>query len=358
MTISSTDPDQNKLPFNPADAVLDEDFADDAPPATTAEVSTESAAPEVPANTSSSEGTSALRDLVPAPRRERNEDDDDDEAPELRGDDDARPYINGANLLSALKYVLVACPKPSEDDSQLSHVVIERDVALGRVSLTACDTNRWHQAFVACPTGINLRGVSRISKNDAMQLRDFLQTAVDRGAFCNVRPQSNGIGVTAWEIAFGGGSPLVIDASPSFVHEGWKPPPFAIDNRAGMAAQHDARHVAKAMTIPGAESTRVVRDSVDSAGRRHVTITDEFGHELARAVLVQLGFSEGEPISPQTEIPGTIGTPNRVRSAPPKPLKLVKKVAKAKAKPASKPAKSAPKKAAAKPAKAKAKKRR
>lgn len=355
MTIS-TDPDQAKIPFNPADAVAADDFADDPAPATSAsaEASTESAAPAMPASTSSSERIeSALRDLVPAPRRERDEDEDD--APEPKGDDDARPYINGANLLSALKYVLVACPKPSEDDSQLSYVVIERDVALGRVSLTACDTNRWHQAFVACPTGINLRGVSRISKNDAMQLRDFLQTAVDRGAFCNVRPQSNGIGVTAWEIAFGGGSPLVIDASPSFAHEGWKPPPFAFDNRAGIAAQHDARHVAKAMTVPGAESTRVVRDSVDSAGRRHVTITDEFGHELARAVLVQLGFSEGEPISPQTEIPGTIGTPDRVRSAPPKPAK---KVAKAKAKPASKPAKSAPKKAAAKPAKAKAKKRR
>lgn len=347
MTIS-TDPDQNKLPFNPADAVLDEDFADDAPPATTAEASTESAAPEVPASTSSSEGTSALRDLVPTPRRERS--DDEYEAPELRGDDDARPYLDGASLLMALKYALEACPKPSKEDSTLSCVVFSRDTRLDRISLTSCDTTRYHQSYVACPRGIDLRGTFRIAKNEAMQLRDFLTTTVDRGAFCNVRPRSNGIGVTAWEIAFGGGTPLVIDATPAFAHEGWQPPTFAVDSRSGIAAMHDARHVAKALSVSGAESPRVVRDEVDSAGRRHLTITDEFGHELARAVLVQLGFSEGEPVSPQKEIPGTIGTPDRMRSAPPKPAK---KVAKAKAKPASKPVKSAPKKAAAKPAKAK-----
>ena len=110
----------------------------------------------------------------------------------------------------------------------------------------------------------------------------------------------------SWEIAFGETHPIVIDVTPSMAHDGWQPPAFSVGAGAGASAIHDARHVAKALTVPGAESARVLRDEVDSAGRRHLTVGDEFGHELARSVLVHLGFSEGEPESPQKKIPGTL----------------------------------------------------
>lgn len=337
------------LPFNPADAIADEEFDDASgdPDGLDTLGSAHAESPTPPSSTS-------LRDIVPAPPRER-----DDPTRDAMGD--ARPYLNGEALLAALKYVLVACPKPSDDDSLLSFVVVQRDPKHDRISLTACDTNRWHQAYVACERGIDLRGTFRLSKGDVAQFKDFLTTAVERGACCNVRPRSNAVGVCSWEIAFGGTQPLAIDAEPQFAHDGWEPPPFSVGAGAGAAAMHDARHVAKALTVPGAESTRVVRDEVDSAGRRHVTIADEFGHELARAVLVQMGFSEGEPESRQREIPGALGQPDRVRSAPPadapaKKLKAAKAASKGlKAAAKSKPA---PTRAKPKPSKPKGKAKR
>lgn len=306
MTTSNTE-NQDRggtVQFTPADAVAIGDFVDNEPPAT----------------------SSALRDITPAPRAES------EATPERDAAGDPRPYLNGEALLAALKYVLVACPKPSEDDSLLSCVVISHDPSKSRISFTACDTNRWHQAFIAAERGIDLRGTFRLDKGDVQRLKDFLQTAVDRGACCNVRPKSNGIGVSSWEIAFGETHPIVIDVTPSFTHDDWEPPAFSVGAGAGAAAMHDARHVAKALTVSGAASTRVVRDEVDSSGRRHVTIADEFGHELARAVLVQLGFSEGEPESPQAEIPGALGTEGRKRTRGPAPKAAKKSKAKAPAK--------------------------
>jgi len=312
--VTTMNTNNDRVPFTPADATAIGDFVDNEP-------------------TAPSASSSPLRDITPAPRSGAAE-------PERDASGDPRPYLNGEALLSALKYALVACPKPSEDDSLLSYVVFARDETRGRISFTACDTNRWHQSFVACEKGIDLHGTFRLPKADVQRLKDFLQTAVDRGSICNVRPKSDSIGVCSWEIAFGETHPIVIDVSSSFAHEGWQPPQFAVGAGAAAAAMHDARHVAKALTVQGAESTRVVRDEVDSEGRRFVTIADEFGHELARAVLVQLGFTEGEPESAQKEIPGALGTEGRARSSAPKASKKGAK--------ASKPAKTAAKKGAGK----------
>jgi hypothetical protein len=329
------DSDRATLPFNPSEAVdLGDDFDDSA----AAEPATELAAPaEFEPPTIAAD---ALRDLTPAAARDESE-----REPARDASGDVRPYLNGEALLAALKYALIACPKPSDDDSLLSYVVFARDETRGRISFTACDTTRWHQSFVACEKGIDLHGTFRLPKADVQRLKDFLTTAVERGSFCNVRPKSDSIGVCSWEIAFGETHPIVIDTMPGFAHENWEPPAFSVGAGAGAAAMHDAKHVAKAMSI-ALESTRVLRDEVDSSGRRHVTIGDEFGHEVARAVLVQLGFSEGEPRSPQEEIPGTLGSKDRMRTAAPTPI------ATKKSKPA-KPAKSAAKAAKAKSSKAK-----
>jgi hypothetical protein len=160
-------------------------------------------------------------------------------------------------------------------------------------------------------------------------------------------------GVDGWEISYGGAQPITTESAPSFAHDNWAPPRFDASGPPAVGAIHDARHVAKAMSL-ALESTRVARDEVDACGRRHVTIVDEFGNEVARAVLLNLGFTEGEPTSPQGEIPHTLGTPNRARTAPPvDPPAPSARAAKAKPAKRATPAKAASKAAKAKPSKAK-----
>lgn len=340
MTIETNESDRAPvppLPFNPADSIADDDFdeGDVSPPT--------SSAP--PAN------SSALRDIVPAPPSV--------ERPRERGPGgDARPYFTGTTFLAALKYALVACPAPKKEDesSLLSYVVVSSDPARRRISMSACDTTRYHQAFVAADPSTEWMGTFRLSREECQVVRQLIETAVKVGSHCCVRPvRSDGIGVDGWEISYGGAQPITTESASSFAHDNWAPPRFDASGPPAVGAIHDARHVAKAMSI-ALESTRVARDEVDAVGRRHVTVVDEFGNEVARAVLLNLGFTEGEPESPQREIPHTLGTPNRARTAPPADPPAPAPAARAaKSKPAkpAKPVKSAAKAAKAKPSKAK-----
>lgn len=335
MTIETNDSDRApvpSLPFNPADAIAADDFDEgDATPPT-------SSAP--PAS------SSELRDVSPAlPSEER---------PRERGPGgDARPYFTGTTFLAALKYALVACPAPQKEDesSLLSYVVVSSDPARRRISMSACDTTRYHQAFVAADPSTEWMGTFRLSREECQVLRQLIETAVKVGSYCCVRPRfgGGGIGVDGWEISYGGAQPITTESAPSFAHDNWTPPTFDASRPPAVGAIHDARHVAKAMSI-ALESTRVARDEVDACGRRHVTLVDEFGNEVARAVLLNLGFTEGEPESPQREIPNTLGTPNRARTAPPAdppapPARAAKPKASKHAKPAAKTAKAKPSKA-------------
>ncbi len=300
MTIETNDSDRApvpSLPFNHADAIAPDDFVD--------------ADSDPPSGSATPPSSSALHDIVPAPRS--------DERPRERGPGgDERPYFTGATFLAALKYVLVACPKPKrEDDSSLlAYVVFSVDRERRRLSLTACDTTRYHQAFVAADPAFAWLRTFRISREDCIVLQRLLETAEKVGSYCCIRPvRGDGFGAEGWEISYGEALPIQTECMPAPAHENWEPPKFGTGLPA-VGAIHDARNVAKAMTI-SLESTRVMRDEVDSAGRRHVTIGDEFGNEVARAVLLNVGFTEGEPESPQREIPGALGAPDRKRTAAP-----------------------------------------
>lgn len=327
------------LPFNPAESVADEEFDDDAP-----------------ANTPPP-SSSALRDIEPSPPG--------DSRPIERGPaGDERPYLTGSTFLAALKYALVACPAPKKEDesSLLSYVVFHIDPARRRLSMTACDTTRYHQAFVAADASLAWMGSFRVSREDCQILRQLIETADKVGSYCCVRPvRRDAFGIEGWEISYGGAAPITTDAFVSLAHHNWEPPSFDSSRPPAVGAIHDARHVAKAMSI-SLESTRVARDEVDACGRRHVTLVDEFGSEVARAVLLNLGFTEGEPESPQRELPNTLGTPNRARTAlPAEPLAQSRAATPKRATPVKSAAKSAkPVKAtkAAKAKPAKAKKRR
>lgn len=329
MTIETTETSDRapapSLPFTPADAVADDDFEE-----------------EAPTNTPPS-SSSALRDIVPSPPS-------DSRAVERGPAGDDRPYFTGTSFLAALKYALVACPKPKKEDdsSLLSYVVFSMDSERRRLSLTACDTTRYHQAFVAADRGFAWLGTFRVAREECLVLQQLLETAEKVGSYCCIRPvRGDGNGAEGWEISYGESLPIQTQCMPGVAHDNWEPPKFGVGLPA-VGAVHDARNVARAMSL-SLKSTRVMRDEVDSAGRRHVTIGDEFGHEVARAVLLNIGFTEGEPRSPQEEIPGTLGSKDRMRTAAPAPTATKK----------SKPAKAA--KSAAKPTKAKsskAKKRR
>lgn len=251
-----------------------------------------------------------LRDITPAPPSS-------EPIVERGPGGDTRPYFTGQTFRAALKYAMRACPKEKKDDdsSLLSYVIFSYDHDKKRLSLSASDTTRWHQSFVAADKSFAWLGTFRISREECSILSQLLEAAEKIGEYCTVRPIKRSGALGGWEIAYGEIRPIETENFVSFAHENWEPPRFTAGTASG--AQHDAKNVAAACSL-AIKSTRVARDEVDGAGRRHITITDEFGHEVARAVLLNIGATEGEPRKPQTEIPGALGPKDRKFIEPPK----------------------------------------
>lgn len=314
----STTTDVVKEPFTGEDAVADFDGADavedsDATMTIKSTIGGETTTHvvDMKLDENGDVSSSALRDITPAPPSA-------EPIVERGPGGDTRPYFTGATFRAALKYAMRACPKEKKDDdsSLLSYVIFSYDHDKKRLSLSASDTTRWHQSFVAADPSFAWLGTFRISRDECSILSQLLETAEKVGEYCTVRPIKHKKGALAgWEIAYGEVQPIVTENFVTVAHENWEPPKFTAGLASG--AQHDAKNVAAACSL-AIKSTRVARDEVDGAGRRHITITDEFGHEVARAVLLNIGATEGEPRKPQTEIPGALGPKDRKFIDPPK----------------------------------------
>ena len=69
------------------------------------------------------------------------------------------PSVEGHYLKEVLGFVMLACPKPEEDDDSLSHVVVTTDL-----DLVACDGDRVHVGHLPADCGVVVRrsfGVTR-----------------------------------------------------------------------------------------------------------------------------------------------------------------------------------------------------
>lgn len=242
-----------------------------------------------------------------------------------------RPHIEGVSLASALAYALLACPQ-KDDNNMLNYVTVHHDLVYNRLEVSATDTHRWHIAYAPVPKDMDHLHTFRWPREDAQRFCGLIKSGISAGISGEntvVRPVST---QEIWEIEYGAKSPITVDLWAQLVDEHRSPPKFQFGAGAGLSAMHDAKHVGAAMSLWGRKGVRVARDQVDAGGRRHISLGDEFGNELARAIIVQLGFTEGEPETPQAEIEGTLHAKGAVRAkAAPKPAKKpVKKAAKKK----------------------------
>jgi hypothetical protein len=217
-------------------------------------------------------------------------------------DDENLPSVDAASFLAALKYAYTACPIP-DDQPAVEFVVFAR---VGqRLVFSARDGRRWHAAYLPAPEKMHQVPIALTRESIADAIKD-LAHAVKRNSAAKVA--FDWVTPLCWYVRYGAPSPMVIalsDFSPGQVPEEWEPPRFSPAFARESAVDFEAAHEAKARTWLGGGAL-VRRDEVDDRGRRHVVLVDSGGEELARAVLVPLGLTDGLPRDSQEEIPGTL----------------------------------------------------
>lgn len=223
-------------------------------------------------------------------------------------DDEPLPTVDAVPFLAALKYAFTACAK-EDDQPALAFVVVARDHLRQRLVFAARDGRRWHAAYVAAP--------ENLVQSTVALTRECIEGAIKDLAYA-ARRDSNAKVVFDWTqplrwfVRYGAPTPLTIplaDFAPGREPEEWELPSIGRDVVHGLGRpamlDFEATHEAKARTWLGGGAL-VRRDELDDHGRRHVTLVDSSGEELARAVLVQLGRTDGLPRDPQQAFPGTL----------------------------------------------------
>ncbi len=235
-------------------------------------------------------------------------------------DDEELPTVDAAPFLAALKFAFTACAK-EDDQPALAFVAFAVEHRLERIVFAARDGRRWHAAYVPAPEKLHQYPVALARESIAGAIKDLAHCVKRDGnakvVFDFVRPLH-------WYVRYGAPTPLTIqlvDLMPGKAPEGWELPSIGRDlvslfgvTSAPVALDFEATHEAKARTWVGGGAL-VRRDELDDHGRRHVTLVDSGGEELARAVLVQLGRTDGLPAERQTEIAGTL-SPAKRKKAP------------------------------------------
>jgi hypothetical protein len=237
-----------------------------------------------------------------APRRRRE--------PEPTIDPDAGLFASAGGFAQALSVALRACPK-EKDEPSVSYLVISSEPDLNRLRLGARDGRRWHITY--CPTsGPIAMPTITLTRESARELLDTVNFAVDQfpgGA--NIRfADATGMN-TLWAISCGKVEPILIKLQEFMagrLPEGWLPPKFvapAPGESTETIIDYDAKSISEATRWPGGGAV-VKRDEVDASGRRHLSITDTSGEELAYVVIVARGQKDGLPRTAQTEIGTTL----------------------------------------------------
>lgn len=223
-------------------------------------------------------------------------------------DDEPLPTVDAVPFLAALKYAFTACAK-EDDQPALAFVVVARDYPRQRLVFAARDGRRWHAAYVAAP--------EKLIQSTVALTRESIEGAIKDLAYAARRDSNAKVAFDwtqplRWFVRYGAPTPITIplaDFAPGHEPEAWELPSIGRDLIHGFSRpatlDFEATHEAKARTWLGGGAL-VRRDELDDHGRRHVTLVDSSGEELARAVLVQLGRTDGLPRDPQQAFPGTL----------------------------------------------------
>ena len=219
--------------------------------------------------------------------------------------------VSGEALLSALKYVFKALPKP-KDQPDVSYLIIHHDTEKKRIVLSARDGCRWHETYIEAPEQL-LLVTSALQWHSVNTAKKWLDNALKACAHTTVEIDS----ALNWFVHYDGPSPLelVFDRLEKTPND-WQLPTFTAPkpgevNR-GAVHGYQSKHVSDATTWTGGACVR--RDDPDASGRRHLVLVDPSGDQLARAVVCPLGMTDGLPDSKQTEIDGTLSPPGVAKS--------------------------------------------
>ncbi len=241
-------------------------------------------------------------------RAERRADAGDDEENDTSLDV-AVAHAMGEDFAAALRIVLKATPKRGASPA-ISHVVLASDPDKKRLELAAHDGCRWHLAFVPTSDVVEMVPQAIQLRNARSLLRSVEYAVKERKLGARVGFAEHTGNPTRLVISCGKPDALMFELklAAKGEPEGWRPPRFSRSGDA-TAAEYDARAIAEATAWKGA---RVTRDECDAVGRRHITLMDQTGVELMRAVIVASGLTEGLPEEPQLEIEGAL-TPKKKR---------------------------------------------
>ena len=211
--------------------------------------------------------------------------------------------VSGEHLLNAIKHVFKACPKP-KDLPEMAGVLIRHNTDKKRIELIACDGCRSHVDYVEAPEGLLL--ITAVLDYDSVRkAKKRLQHALDSCPSMMVEF----VTTTYWEAHVLEAVPLVIELEKfSDTPYEYMPPSYSPPTGASpVVSDYSTKHVVDAMTWTGGAYLK--HDRVDGAGRRHILLTDTSGEELARAVVLPVGMTEGLPDSRQTELDSTLSPP-------------------------------------------------
>jgi hypothetical protein len=219
-------------------------------------------------------------------------------------------HVMGGDFADALRIVLKAAPKRGASPA-ISHVVIASDTERKRLELAAHDGCRYHLAFVPTSAPIEMPAQAIQLRNARSLLKSVEYAVKERKLGARVGFIEHTGSPTRLVISCGKPQPLsfLLKLAAKGEPDGWRPPKFS---RGGdvTSAEHDARAITDATAWKGA---RVTRDECDGVGRRHITLMNQTGTELMRAVIVASGLTEGLPEDPQLEIAGALSTPKKKR---------------------------------------------
>jgi hypothetical protein len=250
--------------------------------------------------------TKTPRGAARAARRADASDDEDEEND--TSIDLAIAHAMGEEFAAALKIVLKAAPKRGAG-AAIQHVVLASDPEQKRLELAAHDGNRYHLAFVPTSDAVTMAPQAIQLRNARSLLKSVEYAVKERKLGARVGFAEHTGSPTRLIISCGKPQALTFELklAAKGEPEGWRPPKFS---RAGdvTEAEHDARSIQDATSWKGA---RVTRDERDGVGRRHITLMDQAGVELMRAVIVPTGLTEGLPDEPQLEIDGTLSPKKR-----------------------------------------------
>lgn len=212
--------------------------------------------------------------------------------------------VGAEGFLNALKYVARACPK-MKDQPDLAFVIIRHDTERKRIELCARDGNRWHRSFVPAPGALYITTSALTQASVRNAIRD-IDHAVKRNKAAMVSIDA----ASEWDVHYGAPAPIAIEcAKLGKAPKDWEPPAFkkAEGYVAAALDGYQSRHMSEAQSWPG--GARVKRDEMDASGRRHLNLVDTDGFELAHAVVMPMGITDGLPESKQTEIDSTLSPP-------------------------------------------------